>query len=65
MDKEGKWLLCPHCHSKTRVWIRKDTILQNFLLFCPKCKREELIALENFEITLLEMPDAKTQSRSE
>ena len=45
MEKQGQWLLCPYCHGKTRVWIREDTVLHNFLLFCPECKREELIDL--------------------
>ena len=62
MEKQGQWLLCPHCHGKTRIWIRKDTVLHNFLLFCPKCKREELIDLEHFQIALLKQSDAKTQN---
>ena len=62
MEKPGKWLLCPNCRSKTRVWIREDTILRNFLLFCPKCKQEELIDLQQFHMTRLQKPDAKTQS---
>lgn len=41
MDETEKWLLCPACGSKTRVKLRQDTELKNFLLFCPKCKREE------------------------
>lgn len=62
MNKEGTWLLCPNCHGKTRVWVREDTILRNFLLFFPKCKREELIDLKQFHITLRNKPDAKTQN---
>lgn len=62
MEKQGQWLLCPHCHGKTRIWIRKDTVLHNFLLFCPKCKREELIDLKHFQITLLKQSDAKMQN---
>lgn len=62
MEKQEQWLLCPHCHGKTRIWIRKDTVLHNFLLFCPKCKREELIDLKHFQITLLKQSDAKTQN---
>lgn len=26
MEKQGQWLLCPHCHGKTRVWLREDTV---------------------------------------
>ena len=63
MNKHGKWLMCPVCNSKTRVWMREDTILQNFLLFCPKCKQERLINLKQFHMTILTEPDAKTQSQ--
>ena len=62
MEKQGQRLLCPHCHGKTRIWIRKDTVLHIFLLFCPKCKREELIDIKHFQITLLKQSDAKTQN---
>lgn len=53
MNKSSQWLLCPICHSKTRVRIREDTVLHNFPLFCPKCKREELIDLTHLTLTLL------------
>ena len=62
MEKQGRWLLCPNCHGKTRIWVREDTILSNFLLFCPKCKKEELIDLRQYHITCLKKTDAKTQS---
>ena len=35
-----EWVLCPVCGSKTRLRIRSNTILENFPLFCPKCKHE-------------------------
>ena len=43
--------------------IREDTILKNFPLFCPKCKRECLIDVEQFHITVIKAPDAQPQSR--
>lgn len=58
-----RWLLCPVCQSKTRTMLRRDTTLRNFPLFCPKCKREILINLQNEEITVIREPDAQTQSR--
>ncbi len=58
-----KWLLCPVCKSKTRVRIRDDTILENFPLYCPKCKNETLINMISFRITVIKELDAKTQSR--
>lgn len=62
MEKQGKWLLCPACHSKTRVWMREDTVLTNFLLFCPKCKKEQLVNAKQYHIELIKEPDAETQS---
>ena len=32
------WILCPVCRGKTRTQIREDTVLENFPLFCPKCR---------------------------
>lgn len=31
MEKE-KWVLCPICNNKTRIKVRPDTVLENFLL---------------------------------
>lgn len=53
-------MLCPHCKAKTRVKITQDTVLKNFPLFCPKCKQESVINVENYIITLIQT-DAKTQ----
>lgn len=53
-------MLCPHCKAKTRVKITQDTVLKNFPLFCPKCKQENVINVENYIITLIQT-DAKTQ----
>ena len=51
MTEITEWILCPVCESKTRLKIRKDTILQNFPLYCPKCKQETLIRIEQLNIT--------------
>ncbi len=42
MEKE-KWVLCPICNNKTRIKVRPDTLLENFPLYCPKCKQETII----------------------
>jgi Zn finger protein HypA/HybF involved in hydrogenase expression len=62
MDK-ADWILCPVCGSKTRNRIRGDTVLENFPLFCPKCKQETVITVRQHTITVIKEPDAKTQSR--
>lgn len=38
--KNGKWVLCPVRGNKTRIKARPDTVLENFPLFCPKCRQE-------------------------
>jgi transcription elongation factor Elf1 len=58
-----KWVLCPICGNKTRIKIRVDTELKNFPLYCPKCKQETLINVQQLNISVIKEPDAKTQSR--
>ena len=62
MDKYD-WLLCPVCKNKTRIKLRPDTILTNFPLFCPKCKQETLLHVQDMKMSVINEPDAKTQSR--
>lgn len=56
---DEEWVLCPVCHSKTRTKIRQDTVLENFPLFCPKCKASTLINIKKFKIEIIKEPDAK------
>lgn len=58
-----EWLLCPVCGNKTRDRIREDTVLENFPLYCPKCKQENLIHVKKMKMIIIKEPDAKTQSR--
>lgn len=51
-------ILCPICGSKTRDRIGEDTILKNYPLYCPKCKKETLIDVENLQIIVVKEPDA-------
>lgn len=60
---ETKWMLCPVCGNKTRVRIGCDTVLENFPLFCPKCRQETLINVKQMNISVIKESDAKTQNR--
>ena len=53
-----EWVLCPVCKNKTRIKIRLDTVLENFPLFCPKCKQETLISAKKLNTTTIKEPDA-------
>lgn len=55
---DERWVFCPICGNKTRTKVRKDTILEHFPLFCPKCKQEKLIDLKEQQITIISEPDA-------
>ena len=57
-DENRQWLLCPICKNKTRTMLREDTTLQNFPLFCPKCKKEIVVNVKNNIITVIKEPDA-------
>ena len=48
-----KWIICPICQSKTRLRIRGDTELKNFPLYCPKCKQETLISVQQMNISVI------------
>ena len=43
--------------------IRGDTELENLPLYCPKCKHETLINVQQMNISVIKEPDAQTQSR--
>ena len=62
-ESAAEWIRCPVCGNKTRDKIRKDTVLINFPLFCPKCKQETLINVKQLNMSVIKEPDAKAQSR--
>ena len=47
------WILCPVCGSKTRARLLPDTVLRSFPLFCPKCRRESIINVQNYKVSTL------------
>lgn len=59
---ETNWIRCPSCGGKTRDKIRADTELKNFPVFCPKCKKEILVDVKQFQVTVIQEPAAKPQS---
>ena len=42
-QKESRWIRCPICDGKTRTKVYTDTVMFNFPLYCPKCKKETKI----------------------
>ena len=44
------------CGNKTRLKLREDTILKNFPLYCPKCKQEALINVQQMNMSIIKEP---------
>lgn len=57
--EKAEWIRCTVCGKKTRLQIREDTELNNFPLYCPKCKRESLIEAKDLRVTLITESDAE------
>lgn len=53
MDRT-EWLLCPICQNKTRNKIWADTEVKNFPLYCPKCKNESLVNVQDFQVEVIQ-----------
>ncbi|MDT8718015.1 cysteine-rich KTR domain-containing protein [Clostridium sp. 19966] len=60
--KQEECILCPNCNNKTRLKIRKHTVIERLPLFCPKCKTGSLINVKQLDISIITEPDARTQS---
>ena len=58
VDDTG-WIHCPVCQCRTRTKIRRDTVLKNFPVFCPQCKKEFLIDVEQMKIRLSVEPESR------
>ena len=62
-QRKSVWIKCPICGGKTRIKVYENTVLVNFLLYCPKCKQETLINVKQLNMSVIKEPDAQTQSR--
>lgn len=60
-EAEQQWVLCPVCGAKTRLRLLQRTVLLDFPLYCPKCRRESIINAHNYRIETVNQPDAQTQ----
>lgn len=57
-DKRILCVRCPFCHEKTRVKVYADTVVLNFPLYCPKCKRETKVNIVQLKTVISDEPDA-------
>ncbi|MDD2992132.1 MAG: cysteine-rich KTR domain-containing protein [Pygmaiobacter sp.] len=52
MNKDGRYIRCPECGEKTDVKVYEDTTLLHFPLVCPHCKKEFIINVIQFKMTV-------------
>ena len=52
---ESTFVLCPLCRGKTRLKLLPETVLKNYPLFCPKCKREVIISADHQKIKITKL----------
>ena len=51
-NQASHWIYCPVCRGKTRTKVYSSTLLINYPLFCPKCKKETCINVVNLQLTV-------------
>lgn len=56
-QNEALWIKCPVCKAKTRTKVYEDTVLLNFPLFCPKCKKENKVNVIKLKMVVSKEPD--------
>jgi len=56
--KESVLIHCPICRGKTRTKVYKDTVLLQFPLYCPKCKKESIVNVVQMRMKVIKEPDA-------
>ena len=55
------WFAVDYRRFAARLRLLQRTVLREFPLYCPKCRRESVISARNFQIETVYQPDAKTQ----
>lgn len=58
MAEQRQWVFCPCCGAKTRLQLVRQTELRRFPLFCPKCRKETMIDVRHFRVSVA---DNKTE----
>lgn len=58
VDESG-WIHCPCCKCRTRTKVKPETVVKNFPVYCPKCKREYIVDVEALQIKLSVEPKSR------
>ena len=53
------WIRCPICRGKTRTKVQEETVLINFPLYCPKCRKEVLVNVVQLKMIVCDKQEAE------
>ena len=53
------WIRCPICQGKTRTKVQEETVLINFPLYCPKCRKEVLVNVVQLKMIVCDKQEAE------
>ena len=54
-----EWILCPVLWEQNpKENLGRTIVWNNYPLYCPKCRQERLIKVDNLKITVIKEPDA-------
>ena len=53
------WIRCPICQGKTRTKVQEETVLINFPLYCPKCRKEVLVNVVQLKMIVSDKQEAE------
>lgn len=57
MREKPVWVYCPVCGGKTRTKVCRQTVVLNFPLYCPKCRKTILVDIAQFKMVIRQEPD--------
>ena len=62
MESRFNWLICPVCGGKTKVHVLENTVLQNFPLFCTRCKNQSVVNVQELQMETVGEPVAAART---
>ncbi len=57
-----RWAACPDCGGNTRTRVREDSVLFHHLMYCPRCKKNFLVNIRQFQTEVVREAEVQTRS---
>lgn len=56
-----RWAVCPDCGGNTRTRVREDSVLFHHLMYCPRCKKNFLVNIRQFQTEVVREAEVQTR----